>query len=139
MTTKIYSTILKSDITVGGFMVQDKKDNDIYTNSNDLEDDYNNYRLDKNIRVVPTFEAIKIIALYTFLGVLWIFITDYLLTYFVQNQEIRAAIQLYKGWFYVIFTAFIFFPTYSKPTTVHISTLSIPLFILRGKFSLKMF
>ncbi len=86
-----------------------KKKNDTYANSNELEDTYNNYQLDKNIKVVPTLEAVKIITLYTLFGVLWIFLSDYLLGHFVQSEEIRTTIQLYKGWLYVVITAIVFF------------------------------
>lgn len=74
-----------------------------------ISEEHIDYKIDKNTKVIPTLEAFRIIMIYSLLGAAWIFITDYLLINYVHNSEIQNLIQLYKGWFYVIITAFIFF------------------------------
>lgn len=50
----------------------------------------------------------KITAIYLLVGGLWILFSDYLLLLFVDKEKLTMA-QTYKGWFYVIVTALIFF------------------------------
>jgi diguanylate cyclase (GGDEF)-like protein/PAS domain S-box-containing protein len=43
---------------------------------------------------------------YAILGFLWILFSDQLLAFFVQDPALYASMQTYKGWFYVILTAY---------------------------------
>lgn len=51
----------------------------------------------------------KIVFWYLVLGFLWILFSDKLLLYFIEDQELVNNFQLYKGWFYVIITAALFY------------------------------
>jgi polar amino acid transport system substrate-binding protein len=57
----------------------------------------------------PTADAAKLIAIYLCVGLLWILLSDRILLWFVSDPNIVAEIQLYKGWFYVLVTAAVFF------------------------------
>lgn len=49
--------------------------------------------------------ALKIAAVYAFLGALWILCSGWLLHHFVHNHELAAELEDVKGWFYVLVTA----------------------------------
>lgn len=51
----------------------------------------------------------KIMLLYFLLGILWVAFSDYFFLLFSENQELYPTLQTYKGWFYVIITAIIFY------------------------------
>jgi len=51
----------------------------------------------------------RITLIYILLGVSWILFSDLALERFVESDLIRNNLQTYKGWFYVIATALIFF------------------------------
>ena len=57
----------------------------------------------------PTLDAAKMIVVYLSVGLLWILLSDRLLSWLVSDPAVVAQIQLYKGWFYVIVTAIVFF------------------------------
>ncbi len=49
--------------------------------------------------------ALKIAAVYAFLGAVWILCSGWLLHHFVHDQELAAELEDVKGWFYVLVTA----------------------------------
>ena len=51
----------------------------------------------------------RIIAGYVIIGGLWILFSDELLSYFVNDPDILTRLQTFKGWFYVIVTAVLFY------------------------------
>lgn len=51
----------------------------------------------------------RISLIYLVLGALWILFSDKLLNILISDLELRASVQLYKGWFYVLLTAIFFF------------------------------
>ena len=51
----------------------------------------------------------KIIAIYMFVGFIWILASDYLTELLFTNESVRSTVQHLKGIFYVLFTAFIFY------------------------------
>ncbi|NTW23844.1 MAG: response regulator [Lentimicrobium sp.] len=51
----------------------------------------------------------KFTAIYIILGLLWIVFSDRFLNSVITDQDYLTKIQTYKGWFYVIATAFLFF------------------------------
>ncbi len=57
----------------------------------------------------PNRDASRITALYLVVGGLWILLSDKLLEAIVDDPVRISEIQLYKGWFYVIVTAAVFF------------------------------
>jgi|GEM_PF-6900350 len=57
----------------------------------------------------PTLDALKMITVYFTVGMLWILLSDRLLSWLVSDPAVVAQIQLYKGWFYVVVTAAVFF------------------------------
>lgn len=51
----------------------------------------------------------KITAIYLLVGGLWILFSDQILFYFIKDIDLLTQLQTYKGWFYVIITAYLFF------------------------------
>jgi signal transduction histidine kinase/CheY-like chemotaxis protein len=51
----------------------------------------------------------RIIAGYIIIGGLWIIFSDKLLNYFINDPESLTRIQTFKGWFYVLITAALFY------------------------------
>jgi signal transduction histidine kinase/CheY-like chemotaxis protein len=51
----------------------------------------------------------RFIAGYLVIGCLWILFSDKLLIYFVRDPDLLTMLQTFKGWFYVIITAIIFY------------------------------
>jgi len=54
-------------------------------------------------------KEVKIIALYLFLGCVWILFSDKLLESIFEKHKYIARIQTYKGWFYVLLTGVLFY------------------------------
>jgi len=54
-------------------------------------------------------EAISITAIYCFVGVLWILLSDSILEVIIKDQEIYMIFQTFKGWFYVLVTTLMLF------------------------------
>jgi signal transduction histidine kinase/CheY-like chemotaxis protein len=50
-----------------------------------------------------------IIASYILIGGIWIIFSDKLLSYFVREPDLLTRIQTFKGWFYVLITAILFY------------------------------
>ncbi len=53
--------------------------------------------------------AIRIAVIYALLGGSWIILSDRALLLFTQDEEFLTRIQTFKGWFYVIITAYLIF------------------------------
>ena len=51
----------------------------------------------------------RIIAGYIIIGGLWILFSDKLLNYFVRDPDLLTLVQTFKGWFYVLVTAILFY------------------------------
>jgi signal transduction histidine kinase/CheY-like chemotaxis protein len=51
----------------------------------------------------------RIIAGYLIIGALWIVFSDKLVNYFIRDPDLITQIQTYKGWFYVLITAILFY------------------------------
>ncbi len=51
----------------------------------------------------------RIIAAYVIIGGLWILFSDKILNYFIREPDLLTRIQTFKGWFYVIITAVLFY------------------------------
>jgi diguanylate cyclase (GGDEF)-like protein len=57
----------------------------------------------------PRFEAIRFVAIYVLVGVIWILWSDKLLEALVDDFELYTNLQIIKGWFYVIASGGLFF------------------------------
>jgi diguanylate cyclase (GGDEF)-like protein len=57
----------------------------------------------------PLVATLKIIIIYLLMGFLWIFVSDELLAIMVTNPQTFQRFQTFKGWFYVLITALIFY------------------------------
>lgn len=53
--------------------------------------------------------AYRITGIYLLLGLLWILFSDMLLAWFIKDMEKMRIMQTFKGWFYVLVTAVLFF------------------------------
>ena len=63
----------------------------------------------------PKLEALRFSLIYLSLGLLWILLSDKILSVFVKDFEVYSHLQLYKGWFYVfITTVLIYFLIYKR-------------------------
>jgi len=51
----------------------------------------------------------RIIAGYIIVGCIWIIFSDKVLNYFIREQDLLTRLQTYKGWFYVLITAVLFY------------------------------
>jgi signal transduction histidine kinase/ActR/RegA family two-component response regulator len=51
----------------------------------------------------------RIIAGYIIVGGIWIIFSDKVLNYFIREPDLMTRIQTYKGWFYVLITAMLFY------------------------------
>lgn len=51
----------------------------------------------------------RIVASYIIIGCVWIIFSDKLLNYFIRDPDLLTRIQTFKGWFYVIVTAVLFY------------------------------
>jgi signal transduction histidine kinase/ActR/RegA family two-component response regulator len=51
----------------------------------------------------------RIIAGYILIGGLWIVFSDKILNYFIKDADLLTRIQTFKGWFYVLITAILFY------------------------------
>lgn len=59
--------------------------------------------------VRPLNDAFRIILIYLAMGMLWIFFSDRLLSLLVHDMAAYEQAQLFKGWFYIVLSASIFF------------------------------
>lgn len=57
---------------------------------------------------------LKIVVAYLIAGGIWILFSDKLLNYLIRDAETIARVQTYKGWFYVVITAMLFYSFLKK-------------------------
>ncbi|MFU8792905.1 MAG: putative bifunctional diguanylate cyclase/phosphodiesterase [Acholeplasmataceae bacterium] len=67
----------------------------------------NYLKKEKNLN--PVIASLRIILIYMIIGFLWIFLSDELLIIAVDDPIVFQRLQLYKGWFYVVASAAIFY------------------------------
>lgn len=66
----------------------------------------------KSIKIIFSqfnITALRIVAIYLFLGLLWIFFSDALLAKLVTDRELYTRYSIYKGWFYVSFISVVLY------------------------------
>lgn len=72
----------------------------------------------------PHAEALIITSIYGFFGLLWIILSDKLLSLIVTDIELYKQIQTYKGWVYVVITVVIVYALVQKRSIVLQSVLN---------------
>ncbi|MFT9495435.1 bifunctional diguanylate cyclase/phosphodiesterase [Anaerosolibacter sp.] len=74
----------------------------------DIQSQFSDY-LEAKTQLKPREETLKIIALYVFIGGLWILLSDMVLSFLVRDPDMLIQLGTYKGWFYVALTGLIFY------------------------------
>lgn len=64
---------------------------------------------DSSRTVQPRRDALRIVALYIVMGMLWILLSDRALSLFTQDLDTIERIQLYKGWIYIFLSGGVFY------------------------------
>ena len=80
-------------------------------------------RLIKKIKKRPFLETLKIIIFYIMIGGSWILLSDRIISVLIKNKDLYIKVQLYKGWLYVLITAFVFFLIIFKRMQMYKKTL----------------
>lgn len=75
--------------------------------------------MSENEKKVLLIGAIKIVAVYFAVSLLWIFFSDSLVFKFVQNDELKNQLSIIKGWLFVIVTSFLLFMLIFRNLVVH--------------------
>ncbi len=71
-------------------------------------------------------EIIRIVAVYSFLGVLWIYLSDSLIGFAISDPAVIYRVSMYKGILFIALTAallYVLIARYIKRICVHISEL----------------
>lgn len=87
----------------------EKKDlNRLAENMDAIQREYESFLIIKN-KFKPWRESLVIVIKYIIMGVLWIILSDKVVSHIVEDTEALKELQLFKGWFYVFVTGAIFF------------------------------
>src|SRR5688572_17021708 len=67
-------------------------------------------------KILSSFDvtALRIVAIYLFFGLIWIFFSDSLLGILVSDHEKFKQYSIYKGWFYISFISILLYILISK-------------------------
>ena len=87
-----------------------------------IQKEYENL-LDIKNKFQPWYESFVIMLKYVAIGILWITLSDKLVSYIVKDAEKLKVIQLYKGWIYVLITGAIFFLIVKKVLTLYLKSI----------------
>lgn len=68
----------------------------------------------------------KLTFLYGLFGVLWILLSDQILSFLVKDILVYQKIQLYKGWFFIALTSFLFY-SFASLNNNHVLSLNLKL------------
>ena len=84
------------------------------------------YSIHNDFKVNPIIEALIIMGIYGLFGVLWIWLSDKILSFFISDIKIYSQVQTLKGWFYVLITSFlIYFLVKTRSTLIKNSMLKV--------------
>ena len=84
------------------------------------------YSIHNDFKVNPIIEALIIMGIYGLFGVLWIWLSDKILSFLISDIKIYSQVQTLKGWFYVLITSFlIYFLVKTKSTLIKNSMLKV--------------
>lgn len=67
------------------------------------------YSIHNDFKVNPIIEALIIMGIYGLFGVLWIWLSDKILSFLISDIKIYSQVQTLKGWFYVLITSFLIY------------------------------
>lgn len=71
------------------------------SDKNQIYSKYNKYN--PNL-ILPMYESVKIAIVYGIFGLLWIYISDYILLNIIHDKELLNKLSMLKGWLYVLVT-----------------------------------
>lgn len=84
------------------------------------------YSIHNDFKVNPVIEALIIMGIYGLFGVLWIWLSDKILSFLISDIKIYSQVQTLKGWFYVLITSFlIYFLVKNRSTLIKNSMLKV--------------
>ena len=84
------------------------------------------YSIHNDFKVNPVIEALIIMGIYGLFGVLWIWLSDKILSFLISDIKIYSQVQTLKGWFYVLITSFlIYFLVKTRSTLIKNSMLKV--------------
>ena len=84
------------------------------------------YSIHNDFKVNPVIEALIIMGFYGLFGVLWIWLSDKILSFLISDIKIYSQVQTLKGWFYVLITSFlIYFLVKTRSTLIKNSMLKV--------------
>ena len=84
------------------------------------------YSIHNDFKVNPIIEALIIMGIYGLFGVLWIWLSDKILSFLISDIKIYSQVQTLKGWFYVLITSFlIYFLVKTRSTLIKNSMLKV--------------
>lgn len=84
------------------------------------------YSIHNDLKVNPVIEALIIMGIYGLFGVLWIWLSDKILSFLISDIKIYSQVQTLKGWFYVLITSFlIYFLVKTRSTLIKNSMLKV--------------
>ncbi len=84
------------------------------------------YSIHNDFKVNPIIEALIIMGIYGLFGVLWIWLSDKILSFLISDIKIYSQVQTLKGWFYVLITSFlIYFLVKTRSTLIKDSMLKV--------------
>ncbi|WKY47869.1 EAL domain-containing protein [Eubacteriaceae bacterium ES3] len=78
-----------------------------------MDQQYDRLITERN-RLKPSREALWMATIYLLIGGLWILLSDKMVASIFRDPETLKVVQLYKGWFYVLATAVVFFCIFKK-------------------------
>ena len=74
-----------------------------------IDKNTNNFSINNNLKVNPVIEALIIMGIYGVFGVLWIWLSDKILSFLIKDIKLYSQIQTLKGWFYVLITSILIY------------------------------
>jgi len=74
----------------------------------EIQSSFSDYINDGNV-IRPHNATLKIIAIYIFIGSVWIMLSDRLLSSLVKDIDLLITMQTYKGWLYVFISGIVFY------------------------------
>ena len=91
-----------------------------------INKNYDTYSIQNDFKVNPIIEALIIMGIYGLFGVLWIWLSDKILSFLISDIKIYSQVQTLKGWFYVLITSFlIYFLVKTRSTLIKNSMLKV--------------
>ena len=85
-----------------------------------------NFSINNDFKVNPIIEALIIMGIYGAFGVLWIWLSDKILSFLIKDIKVYSQVQTLKGWFYVLITSLlIYFLVKTRSTLIRNSMVKV--------------